>query len=225
MGKLPVAADKMQWNGVTVTIGPAMQALPTDKMRLFVLHLCLSTKRGFGSRAQAARLAGYGTATTTAKDIGSMASALCMRDDIREAIAEMMPKMIGALGPAAVNAVARLIDSPGHKQHFQAVNAILERVAPTQTLIKHEVTHIDRAKEAVDELTRLERAGFSDDELIAKFDFTAASLFRIRQRRGDVMPALKNGGALKVINVEAEVIDPADELPADFDALPPEDKW
>ena len=59
MSRLPVSANTMMIDGVPVDLGPAMQALPSDKMRLFVYHYCWNTKRGFGSVTEAAAVADY----------------------------------------------------------------------------------------------------------------------------------------------------------------------
>lgn len=168
MSRLPVARTTMTIDGVDVEMGPAMQALPADRMRLFVYHYCWNTKRGHGSVTEASRLAGYGKPTSTPQAIGSAGWHLVKREDVQRAIAEQIPKMITAHGVDAVKAAVDLVNNPGHKHHWSATNAILERVAPTTTLIHHKVEKVADPESEALELYRAMRAQGYDRAALEK---------------------------------------------------------
>jgi hypothetical protein len=112
--------------------GPAMQALPSDRHRAFVLAL-YAVRPGHGAQVAAAKLAGFGTSTSSAKSWSVIASRLAGDDRIQAALAEEDHKRIRATAPRAVRALARLVETPGHRDHARAIGMVLDRVHPVET--------------------------------------------------------------------------------------------
>jgi phage terminase small subunit len=122
-------------------LGPAMSAL-NEKQREFVRQLYCQ-RPGFGVFARAARAAGYGTASSSASSIGTIASRLKSNELVLLAIVEEDKNHIRAVAPRAIYALERLIETPSHKDHMRAVATALERTNPIET--SHRVTVEHRA--------------------------------------------------------------------------------
>jgi phage terminase small subunit len=93
-----------------------MKALPSEKHRMFVLAL-YQVKSGYGANVKAAKLAGFGTKTSSAKSWSVIASRLAHDERILAAIREMDEKMIRSSAPRAIRALSSLIETPNHKDH------------------------------------------------------------------------------------------------------------
>src|SRR5665213_2752583 len=113
----------------TPEFGPMMAALPTDKMRSFVVGLFLAPRKR-GRLIYAAKTAGYGTDTSSNKSIGVMASRLMADERVQAAILEESQKRLRGLAPDAVQAIERLVNNPDHRDHGRALGMILERADP-----------------------------------------------------------------------------------------------
>src|SRR5262245_53557142 len=84
--------------------GPAMKALPSDRHRAFVLAL-YQIRPGYGAQVKAAKMAGFGTSTSSAKSWSVIASQLAHDEKILEALREEDQKRIRASAPRAVRAL------------------------------------------------------------------------------------------------------------------------
>lgn len=120
--------------------GPKMAALPTDKMRGFVVGLFLAPKKR-GAPIYAARVAGYGTDTSSNKSLGVMAARLMADERVQDAIAEESHKRLRGLAPSAIAAIERLVNNPAHKDHGRALDMVLSRADPVTTVHNVSVAH------------------------------------------------------------------------------------
>ena len=120
--------------------GPRMAALANDRQRAFVAALYdeEAPLKGEGLLIHAARVAEYGSGTSSNKVLSTIANRLVHDDRIREAVAEYSRNLVRAISPEAVKAVRNLIRDPKAKDHARAVAMILDRVDPPQT--SHTVT-------------------------------------------------------------------------------------
>jgi hypothetical protein len=96
--------------------GPCMAALRSDRHRAFVLAL-YQVKPGYGANVAAAKMAGFGTSTTTAKGWSVIGSLLAHDEKIQAAMYEEDQKRIRASAPRAVRALSNLVEDPTHKEH------------------------------------------------------------------------------------------------------------
>jgi hypothetical protein len=120
--------------------GPAMLALPTDRHRAFVRALYI-VRPGHGARVKAAKLAGFGTPQSTAQSMATIASRLSHDERVLAAIAEEDQKYIRSTAPRAIGALARLIETPAHKDHARGIAMVLDRTMPIQTTHNVKVEH------------------------------------------------------------------------------------
>jgi len=120
-------------------LGPAMAAL-NEKQREFVRQLYLQ-RPGFGVFARAARAAGYGTASSSAASIATIACRLKSSELILAGIAEEDKAHIRAVAPRAIHALERLIETPSDRDHMRAVATALERTNPIETTHHISVEH------------------------------------------------------------------------------------
>lgn len=122
-------------------LGPAMAAL-NAKQRLFVRALFESPKK-HGAAVYAARVAGYGTSTSSVRSMASIAHRLSSDPKVQDAIQEESRKYVTTLGPLAVRALKNLAGTPSHRDHGRALGMIVDRVLPTQSThtvkVEHEV--------------------------------------------------------------------------------------
>lgn len=123
--------------------GPKMRALPTDRHRDFVRAL-FQVRPGHGAQVKAARLAGFGTETSSPQSIATIASRLMHDERVLEAIREFGERFIRGASPIALKAAQRLILDPKHKDHARAIGMVLDREFPLQTVhnvkVEHEVS-------------------------------------------------------------------------------------
>jgi hypothetical protein len=123
--------------------GPAMLALPSDRHRAFVRAL-YNVRPGHGARVKAAKLAGFGTPTSTPQTMATIASRLSHDERVLAAIAEEDQKFIRSSAPRAIGALSRLIENPRHKDHARGIAMVLDRTMPLETIhnvkVKHDVT-------------------------------------------------------------------------------------
>jgi hypothetical protein len=136
--------------------GPAMKALPTDRHRAFVRAL-YQVKPGHGANVKAAKLAGFGTPTSSAQSMATIASRLAHDERVLEAIAEEDSKRIRASAPRAISALSRLVENPKHKDHARGIAMVLDRVHPTEMVhkVKHEHDLTPDFKETAQVLARI----------------------------------------------------------------------
>jgi hypothetical protein len=123
--------------------GPAMLALPTDRHRDFVRAL-YQVKPGHGANVKAARLAGFGTPSSSPQSMATISSRLAHDERVLAAIAEEDSKRIRASAPRAISALSRLVEDPKHKDHARGIAMVLDRVHPLETThnvkVEHDVT-------------------------------------------------------------------------------------
>jgi phage terminase small subunit len=118
-----------------------MSALPTDRHRAFVRAL-YTVRPGHGSRVKAAKLAGFGSPTSSPQSMATIASRLAHDDRVLAAIREEDEKHIRSSAPRAIAALSRLIETPAHKDHARGIAMVLDREYPAETVVKmqHDAT-------------------------------------------------------------------------------------
>lgn len=165
------AVDGTEW-------GPAMKALHSDKHRAFVLAL-YEIKPGYGAHVKAAKLAGFGTETSSSKSWSVIASRLAHDEKILAAIHEEDQKRIRASAPRAVGALARLVEDPSHKDHARGIAMVLDRVHPVETHHAVDVHHhvVDHSAEAVAQLRMLKSLHVPREKLEEVFGFSGLSRY------------------------------------------------
>jgi phage terminase small subunit len=117
--------------------------LPTDRHRAFVRAL-YTVRPGHGARVKAAKLAGFGTPTSSAQSMATISSRLSHDERVLAAIAEEDQKYIRSSAPRAIGALSRLIENPRHKDHARGIAMVLDRTQPLETQhtvkVQHDVT-------------------------------------------------------------------------------------
>lgn len=111
--------------------GPAMAAL-TEKQRAFVCHY-FEFPRKHGAVTYAAVKAGYGNTRASSASIGHQ---LLSDDKVLAAIAEESRKHITTLGPLAVRALKKLLETPTSRDHGRALGIVLDRIAPQSSTLE-----------------------------------------------------------------------------------------
>jgi hypothetical protein len=123
--------------------GPKMQALPSDRHRAFVRAM-YQVKPGHGAAVRAAKLAGFGTPTSTPQSMATIASRLTHDPRVQEGFAEQDQLYIRASAPRAIRALSALIENPTSKDHARGIALVLDRVHPVETVhnvrLNHDVT-------------------------------------------------------------------------------------
>ena len=117
-----------------------MLALPTDRHRAFVRAL-YTVHPGWGARVKAAKLAGFGTPTSSAQSMATIASRLSHDERVLAAIAEEDQKYIRSSAPRAIGALARLIENPNAKDHARGIAMVLDRTMPLETVHNVKIEH------------------------------------------------------------------------------------
>ena len=120
--------------------GPAMKALPSDRHRAFVRAL-YQVKPGHGANVKAARLAGFGTETSTPQSMATIASRLSHDERVLAALHEEDQKRIRASAPRAIRALESLIEDPTSRDHARGIAMVLDRVHPVETVHNVRVNH------------------------------------------------------------------------------------
>ena len=82
----PAIAEALAGDDTGAEWGPAMKALPSDRHRAFVLSL-YQIKPGYGAHVKAAKLAGFGSSTSSAKSWSTIAARLAHDEKILAALA------------------------------------------------------------------------------------------------------------------------------------------
>jgi hypothetical protein len=143
--------------------GAAMKGLPSERHRAFVRAL-YQVKPGHGMYVRAAKLAGFGSPTSTPQSMATIASRLKSDERVIAAISEEDQKHIRGAAPRALRALDRLIETPGHKDHARGIAMVLDRVHPAETISTLKVEHdtTPEFKETAQVLARIA-------ELAAKF--------------------------------------------------------
>lgn len=116
-------------------LGPAMQAL-TKKQRGYVRQFVAFG----GNETDAARAAGFGGEHP--QSVRNAAWKLAHDPKVRAAIREYAECHLNALVPMATTAMENIILNPAHKDHFKAVERILNQAGMTIAQ-KHEVEVYD----------------------------------------------------------------------------------
>lgn len=147
---MPKSTDLIDTHIDPKTMGPAMQAC-TAMQRRFVI--CLLEMPNSDHTA-AARMAGY--ADTGTSSIRSAACRLAHDPKVQAAIQEEAKKRMDGAAILAVSRLVEMLDNPGHKDHFKAITAVLNRVglhekSESLSTIRHEVA--DEA--AIEKVVRL----------------------------------------------------------------------
>jgi hypothetical protein len=123
--------------------GPAMKALPSDRHRAYV-HALYQVKPGHGSGVKAAKLAGWGSTTSSPASLATIASRLAHDERVLAAIREEDEKRIRSSAPRAISALSALVENPKHKDHARGIAMVLDRVHPLETThhvkVEHDVT-------------------------------------------------------------------------------------
>ena len=123
-----------------VKLGPKMLAIP-EKQREFIIALFTRVRPGHGAASKAARLVGFGTATSSPQSIASISSRLMNNEVVLDAMREFGERFIRSTAPAAIRAMHKLILTPSHKDHARAVSMVLERVHGVETTHHVKVDH------------------------------------------------------------------------------------
>jgi hypothetical protein len=162
------------------SMGPAMAALPSDKHRAFVLNL-YEIEPGWGCNAKAARLAGFGTDTSSTASMATIGWRLATDERVLAAIAEEDKKRIRASAPRALSALQRVVENPDHRDHIRGVAMVLDRVHPVQTHHQMHVMHehiINHDDEAVDQLRIMLDLGVPEEKLLEAFGYSGLGRYR-----------------------------------------------
>src|SRR4051794_20858840 len=85
--KRPRARELAPLEPIDANDGPAMKALPSERHRAFVRAL-YQVKPGHGANVKAAKLAGFGTETSTPQSMATIASRLAHDDRVLAALHE-----------------------------------------------------------------------------------------------------------------------------------------
>jgi hypothetical protein len=141
-----------------VEFGPKMKALRSDRHRIFVLSL-YEVPRGYGAHVKAAKMAGFGTATTSAKSWSVIASRLAHDEKILEAVHEEDQRRIRASAPRAIRALEHLLETPDHRDHGRAIGIVMDRVHPAETTytvkVEHQVPIVVATAEVLERIRQL----------------------------------------------------------------------
>jgi phage terminase small subunit len=117
----------------------------TEKQRRFVLAL-YQVKPGHGAQVRAAKMAGYGTGTSSPESWASLSSRLIHDERIQLALREHDQKVLRAAAPRALRALGALVEDPDHRDHARGIDMILSRVHPVEThhyvRAEHEHRHV-----------------------------------------------------------------------------------
>jgi phage terminase small subunit len=158
--------------------GPAMKALGSDRHRAFVLAL-YQIPPGYGANVKAAKLAGFGTNTSSAKSWSVIATRLAHDEKILAALFEEDQKRIRASAPRAIRSLQGLLEDPTHKDHARAIGMTLDRVHPVETRHLVDVHHhvVDHSAEAVAQLRMLKSLDVPRSKLEEVFGFSGLARY------------------------------------------------
>lgn len=169
--------------------------------RAFVLAL-YQIPPGYGSHVAAAKLAGFGTKTSSAKSWSVIATKLAHSPKILAALHEEDQKRIRASAPRAIRALQGLIEDPSHKDHARGIEMVLSRVHPTETHHRVEVHHVvDHDAEAVKQLRMFKSLDVPRSRLVEVFGAIGLSRYESMLEIADAKnsPRLIEGSAVEII--------------------------
>lgn len=134
-------------------LGPAMLAC-TERQRRFVI--CMLEMPNV-DHTKAARAAGF--ADKDDSGIRATAWRLAHSERVQAAIQEEARKRINSMAIVAASRLGEMLENPGHKDHYKAVTAVLNRTGlhektESVSTVRHEVA--DEA--AIEKIERLARA-------------------------------------------------------------------
>jgi phage terminase small subunit len=185
-------------------LGPCMQALNAGQRR-FVIAL-FEAKPGQESLAAAARTAGYGTETSSAKSIGNIAYQLSMNPKVKDAIAEFGKSVLRAAGPAiAVRTVLKIAREEGHKDQLKAAAHLLDRFDPIEQRTQHNVTvehKLSFDEEAIEAIKAARQLGITNEKLAEIYG--ADGLWRLEQKLAQLEAPKVIEGEFTIVRDEAE---------------------
>jgi phage terminase small subunit len=181
------------------SFGPCMLACRPDE-REFVLHVIAGK-----SNAEAAKLAGWGEAESSAATLARIGHRLAHRERIIAAIGEEVKKLTRSRATLkAAQAIDEILDNSYHRDRARVALAVLERVDPTIQKHEVEVTHkIDHEQEALDQLRSLRALNVAREKLIELYG--AFGLERLEKKL-----AIENKGS--VVDAEFSEVDPDADL-------------
>jgi hypothetical protein len=158
--------------------GPKMKALPTDRHRAFVRAL-YTVRPGWGARVKAAKLAGFGTPTSTPQSMATIASRLSHDERVLEAIREEDEKHIRSGAPLAIAALSRLIETPSAKDHVRGIALVLDRTHPAESVVNVKLDATPALKATAEVLERIAvlaaRAGIDVSKMPPMIDVSAGA--------------------------------------------------
>jgi phage terminase small subunit len=200
----PAIAEALAGEDTGAEWGPAMKALPSDRHRAFVLAL-YQIKPGYGAHVKAAKLAGFGSSTSSAHSFSTIAARLAHDERILAALHEEDQKRIRASAPRAIRALQHLIEDPEHKDHARGIGMVLDRVHPAETRHTVDVVHhVDHDAEAVAQLRMLKQLDVPRAKLEAVFGFTGLSRY---ERLLDIDDAKRRPGPRLIEGTATELKD------------------
>jgi hypothetical protein len=131
-------------------------------------------KPGYGAHVAAAKLAGFGTSTSTPQSWSVIASRLAHDDKILAAIFEEDQRRIRSSAPRAVMALQNLLEDPSHKDHARGIGMVMDRVHPVETRQVIDVTHRvdDHLAETLHHLRYLKSLNVTREKLEQEFGYT-----------------------------------------------------
>jgi phage terminase small subunit len=158
-----------------IEYGPKMREL-NPRQQAFVCAL-FEAPRKDGRIIWAARVAGYGTPTSSNKSLSVIGSRLNVSDKIQAAIAEESQRRLRSLSPTAVQALENLLANPDHRDHARGIGMVLDRADPLQTqhnvVVEHKAPHelVRATKDVLERINQLAlSAGLEPARLAAPID-------------------------------------------------------
>ena len=165
------------------SLGPCMLAL-TQKQRQFVVELCHGPV-GYGSEIRACKAAGY---QGTENSLKVTAHQVLHNEKVQAALREVGGKIIRAEAFQSIRTTAEIARDIAHKDRLKANLALMDRGGFTVETIHHvTVEHIDRNKQAIEELEAFLRLGVARDRLVELYG--ADGLFHLEQQLAKRLPA------------------------------------
>jgi hypothetical protein len=182
--------------------GPCMKALASDRHRAFVCAL-YEVERGQGANTAAAKMAGFGTSTTTPNGWSAIGYRLGHDERILAALHEEDQRRIRASAPRAIRALSNLVEDPVHKDHARGIAMILDRVHPAETRHTVEVHHhVDHDAEAVTQLRMLKSLDVPRAKLEEMFGFSGLShyerLLELEDQKNGKQPLMIEATAVEI---------------------------
>jgi hypothetical protein len=174
-----------------------MAALRSDRHRAFVLAL-YQVPPGYGAHVKAAKLAGFGTSTSSAKSWSVIATRLAHDEKILAALHEEDQKRIRASAPRAIRALQSVIENPEHRDHVRGVAMVLDPAEQRHVVEHHHV--IDHDAEAIAQLRMLKSLEVAREKLVEVFGFTGLSRYEqmLAREDGKKAPPAIEGTAVEI---------------------------